>query len=555
MPEPGTHEDGILIADLNQRIDSDFKVKVLRGKCLGVAKQLKGSSSEAGGWAEIVPRPANEETSSRSDDELLGHMQGARGLGVERLFWDRSEKRLVAIIWFGGALSGWPGVTHGGAIATVLAEKAGLAAALTDGNKSTATDAAVPQRLPGTGSHAKMFAPVERHGEPAQLSLSYVKPTHANNFYVIRVSPSLDLDQETEHVTPPEPRGGHEYEATLETLDAKICVKAKIKFAPSSALHRVEDEVMNAAKTSYADFRHWLWPSRQQQVASQIALPTKSCDLYYFISLSTAQRMALSPVMLVAEEIPVPKTKSTPKPAKLVLRDGKSYAPRPRSASIPHAVLKRRSRTGSHTSAMQQTTPRSVSPMQHTSKEDSPPLPSPPPNRALPPTPPASGSERPAKIRATEAKKHLPIPPVYEILPKAHTPPKRSDPLPHVVTRAQRKSISPKDSSLGSKPTTAMSAKTDTARLEALEKQNAMLSAALVAVLRTNGAINGPLSALAAVTESESPVRAMAWESRVARRSAASQGAGSHTASSSNGSALEMYISTRRGSRQGCGGA
>ncbi len=47
MPEPGTHEDGILIADLNQRIDSDFKVKVLRGKCLGVAKQLKGSSSEA----------------------------------------------------------------------------------------------------------------------------------------------------------------------------------------------------------------------------------------------------------------------------------------------------------------------------------------------------------------------------------------------------------------------------------------------------------------------------------------------------------------------------
>ncbi|KAK0257819.1 hypothetical protein LTS09_007433 [Friedmanniomyces endolithicus] len=272
-------------------------------------------------------------------------------------------------------------------------------------------------------------------------------------------------------------------------------------------------------------------------------------------STSAEARMALSPVMLVAEEIPVPKTKSTPKPAKLVLRDGKSYAPRPRSASIPHAVLKRRSRTGSHTSAMQQTTPRSVSPMQHTSKEDSPPLPSPPPNRALPPTPPASGSERPAKIRATEAKKHLPIPPVYEILPKAHTPPKRSDPLPHVVTRAQRKSISPKDSSLGSKPTTAMSAKTDTARLEALEKQNAMLSAALVAVLRTNGAINGPLSALAAVTESESPVRAMAWESRVARRSAASQGAGSHTASSSNGSALEMYISTRRGSRQGCGGA
>ncbi|TKA50474.1 hypothetical protein B0A55_12948, partial [Friedmanniomyces simplex] len=111
MPELGTHEDGILIADLNKRIDSDFKVKVLRGKCLGVAKQLKGSSSEAGGWAEVIP-PNNEETRRGGNDELVSHMQGAKGLGVERLFWDRSEKRLVAIIWLFGALSGWPGVTH-----------------------------------------------------------------------------------------------------------------------------------------------------------------------------------------------------------------------------------------------------------------------------------------------------------------------------------------------------------------------------------------------------------------------------------------------------------
>ncbi|KAK5716007.1 hypothetical protein LTR15_009832 [Elasticomyces elasticus] len=262
--------------------------------------------------------------------------------------------------------------------------------------------------------------------------------------------------------------------------------------------------------------------------------------------------MALSPVMLVAEEIPVPKTKSTPKPAKLVLRDGKSYAPRPRSASIPRNALLRRSRTGSHTPATQQTPSRSVSPLGPVQKEGTPPLPSPPPNRALPPTPPASGSEKPAKVRlsaplqghgllddsvANEAKKRLPIPPIYEILPK------RAETVPHVAS--QRKSISPKD------PAKAASKLMD-ARLEALEKQNAMLSAALVAVLRTNGAINGPLSALAA--EPESPMRLSAWETRIARRSAASQAA-SHAASSSNGSALEMYMSTRRGSKHGCGGA
>ena len=81
------------------------------------------------------------------------------------------------------------------------------------------------------------------------------------------------------------------------------------------------------------------------------------------------------------------------------------------------------------------------------------------------------------------------------------------------------------------------------ARLEALEKQNALLSAALMAVLKTNGALNGPLSTPAA--DAESPKGPMAWESRVARRSATS-----HQANSSDGSALEMYMSTRRGSKR-----
>ncbi|KAK3636725.1 hypothetical protein LTR56_014026 [Elasticomyces elasticus] len=265
MPEPGSHEDRILLADLNKRIDEDFKVKVMRGKCLGVAKQLKGSSE--GGWAEVVSLLIADGTKSKWEgDGMVNQMQGAKGLGVERLFWDRGEQKLVAVIWFGGALSGWPGVTHGGAIATMLADKAALAAALADDQSNASSVAATPQRLPGTGSHAKILAPAERHDDPAQLSLSYVKPTHANNFYVIRVSPSMELDQDPEHIVPSEPRGGHEFEATLETLDAKVCVKSKFKFAPSSALQRVELEVAQAAKTTYADFKQWIWPSRQASV-------------------------------------------------------------------------------------------------------------------------------------------------------------------------------------------------------------------------------------------------------------------------------------------------
>ncbi|KAK3110776.1 hypothetical protein LTR53_014585 [Teratosphaeriaceae sp. CCFEE 6253] len=279
--------------------------------------------------------------------------------------------------------------------------------------------------------------------------------------------------------------------------------------------------------------------------------------------------MTLSPVMLIAEEYPVPKTKPSPKPAKLVLRDGKSYAPRPRSASIPRNVMMRRSRVGSNlaTPGMQQTPSRSASPVSPVQKAVTPPLPSPPPNRALPPTPPASGSEKPARLRLSETRKTLPVPPDYEILP---TPPKRVEALPHVATQAQRKSTVSKDSGSG-RSTTRMDARLD-ARLEALEKQNKMLSAALLAALCANGVtINGPLAGLAGglIPEesgadgeggsgsggSPATVKVMAWESRVARRSAASATAASHATSSSNGSALEMYMSTRRGSRHGCGGA
>jgi hypothetical protein len=185
-----------------------------------------------------------------------------------------------------------------------------------------------------------------------------------------------------------------------------------------------------------------------------------------------------------------------------------------------------------------QTPPRTHSPAVKALDEEVPPMPSPPPSRALPPTPPASGSEKPTRRTYVEHKKELPSLPRYEISSKDASPPKRIEHMPHVATQAQRKSMS-KESSKRC---------TIDARLEALEKQNALLSAALMAVLRTNGALNSaPISALA---EQESP-KPMAWEHRIARRSAASQAA-SHAASSSNGSALEMYMSTRRGSKHGC---
>ena len=248
------------MADLNQRIDQEFKVKVLRGKCLGVTKQLKG---EEGGWVEVIPMPLEIREKEGGEKGLIDRMQGAKGLGVERVFWDSREDKLVAVVWFGGSLCGWPGVTHGGALAISMAEKLSLAAALANKGSSDVLAAATPQRLPGTGNHAKMLAPATTPDEPAQMSIGYVKPTYANQFYVIRVKPALP--QEVESELTPEPYGGAEYEATLETQDGKVCVKARAKFAASTKVSRTEEKVVGGAKQTYQDFKEWMWPSRQKQ--------------------------------------------------------------------------------------------------------------------------------------------------------------------------------------------------------------------------------------------------------------------------------------------------
>jgi hypothetical protein len=179
---------------------------------------------------------------------------------------------LVAVVWFGGSLSGWPGVTHGGVIATELAEKFALAESLAS-TPASVTAAAIPQRLPGTGSHAQMPYPADPLDEPAQLSLSYVKPTYANGFYVVRISPSAPIEEDPEHIVPSEPFGGHEYEATIESMDARICVKAKAKFAPSTKVQRAEAQVKDTASATYETFKEWMWPSFQTRYRP----PRRSC--------------------------------------------------------------------------------------------------------------------------------------------------------------------------------------------------------------------------------------------------------------------------------------
>lgn len=180
---------------------------------------------------------------------------------------------------------------------------------------------------------------------------------------------------------------------------------------------------------------------------------------------------------------------------------------------------------------------RANSPAPEPQDEEAPPLPSPPPNRKLPPTPPASGSEKPKKGRPhiqSEMVKELPPTPMHWLATAGNLPAGGgAEQTGPVGSQVQRRSGSSKD--------TSKSTEVD-ARLAALEHQNKLLSAALMAVLKTNGERNLPLADLAAFEVPKTPA---AWETRIARRKA------SDAASSSNGSALEMYMSTRRGSKHG----
>lgn len=209
--------------DLNTRIDSEFKVKVLRGKCTAVAASLRG---DEGVWRELDPK-------TLGGPLVADALAGARSLGVQRVFWNEKEHELVAVVWFGGAMSGWPGVTHGGGIATVLADKMALAARLAKG-VVPAQDASVDS------------------SEPTRLDLTYKKPTYANAFYVVRAVPRYGAFE-----TSGSPND-IEVDAQLETLDGTICVQVKGAVPVSDTKSSVKSTIQ-----SLTPAKSWLgWTSR-----------------------------------------------------------------------------------------------------------------------------------------------------------------------------------------------------------------------------------------------------------------------------------------------------
>jgi hypothetical protein len=135
LPPPGTPEDELILDSLSQDIDALEIVQSLRAQSYNLHNDTALRSGpglrEGGGggrkisaykgWLELdldLGRREGEEGKSG----ILGVMSGTRGLGVQRAFWSAETREMVAVVWIGGGLAGWPGVAHGGAIATVFEE-------------------------------------------------------------------------------------------------------------------------------------------------------------------------------------------------------------------------------------------------------------------------------------------------------------------------------------------------------------------------------------------------------------------------------------------------
>ena len=103
LPVPDTPEDEILRAALHKEVDR-----------LPIVVELRTQRETWLEYAAYMDQPETKKLAHMT----AGAMSGSRGLAVQRVFWNQSEHRLINVVFLGGALTGWPGVTHGGAVAT-----------------------------------------------------------------------------------------------------------------------------------------------------------------------------------------------------------------------------------------------------------------------------------------------------------------------------------------------------------------------------------------------------------------------------------------------------
>lgn len=175
---------------------------------------------------------------------------------------------------------------------------------------------------------------------------------------------------------------------------------------------------------------------------------------------------------------PVPDPRAVPlrKPVHIATKGRKSPAPRPRSARMPPRGMR-----------AVQTPPRSKSPTKSLTQQDQSDLPSPPPNRELPPTPDRNTCQQ-SRLAGHSLKKIDTSPPLTSLFPS----PPSSGRSAVSGAASSSKSFAPSTFPInGSSQGRVIQRQGDSyselwSRLDGLERHNRKLEAALLAVLKTD---------------------------------------------------------------------
>lgn len=109
LPVPNTPDDEMLLSYIRSQSDA-----------LPIVKELSSDPAWTSwdAYSSFTPEEKERRLSS-------GPLGGARGLGVQRIFWNEATGEARTVVWIGGATTGWPGVVHGGCLATLLDESLG----------------------------------------------------------------------------------------------------------------------------------------------------------------------------------------------------------------------------------------------------------------------------------------------------------------------------------------------------------------------------------------------------------------------------------------------
>jgi hypothetical protein len=151
LPEPDTQEDVAFTEILDRALDK-------------VAEQVFiDSKFDKEDWEEYQAY-VDSSPSFNAKSMTAGAMRGYRGLGTQKIFYNPKERRTITLLSFGGGLAGWPGVTHGGAVATLAIE---------------AMEEATKELYGLSGSNGAKGQTLQ------QFKIDYKKPTRVHEIFVI----------------------------------------------------------------------------------------------------------------------------------------------------------------------------------------------------------------------------------------------------------------------------------------------------------------------------------------------------------------------------------